>query len=523
MIISTSQLATILSLATTSLAQQVNYTCPNPAVYFTEYHEPFSAGRFNLSYQRPPGHCRTFNLSDVEDTVQAVKTQIADPDLSRLFENAFPNTLDTAIKWHGFAANNSEEELTFVITGDINAMWLRDSSNQLQSYLSLLHADSSSTSLASLYRGVINLQSRYINTSPHCNSFQPPVESGVQPAVNSFAATDVVFPDVTNTTVFECKYELDSLAAFLEVSYNYYNATEDLDFFNRFQWVDTVQTIMNTVLGLTNGTYGPDGRVLDQPYTWNRTANSATESVSNLYRGNPVVGGTGLIRSFFRPSDDSCTYQLFIPANMMFSYYLDLCADIMQGLQNPVAASVAASMKGLSSSIRAAIDNYGLYRMLGSGNSNATIFAYEVDGYGSYNIMDDANIPSLLSAPFFGYDINDPTYQATRQVILSASNSYYMRGPVLNAVGGPHVSFGHAWPMASIVRILTSTDDDEIRGELRQLVSSTDGLGLIHESVNSWNVSDWSRPWFSWANGLFGQMILDLQQRRPELLGESYQ
>ncbi|KAH0841972.1 hypothetical protein AYO21_02985 [Fonsecaea monophora] len=507
-------------LVAACLAQEVNYTCPNPAVYFTENHGPFSAGRFNLSYQRPPQHCRTFNLSEVEDAVSSLKSHISDPDLSRLFENAFPNTLDTAIRWHGFAGNNSQEELTFVITGDINAMWLRDSSNQLQSYSSLLKANSSSDSLASLYRGVINLQSRYINTSPHCNSFQPPPESGVEPAVNGFAATDVVFPPVTNTTVFECKYELDSLAAFLQVSYNYYNATSDLDFFDRFQWVDTVQTIMNTVLNLTLGTYDSEGRVLDQPYTWNRTANSATESVSNLYRGNPVVGGTGLIRSFFRPSDDSCIYQLFIPANMMFSHYLGLCADIMQSLQNPVAATLASSMRNLSATIRAAIQAHGIYHMRG----DHRVYAYEVDGYGSYNTMDDANIPSLLSAPFFGYDAaTDPVYQTTRRLLLSPANSYYMRGPVLNATGGPHVSFGHAWPMASIVRILTSGDDDEIRTELRQLVSSTDGLGLIHESVNSWNTSDWTRPWFSWANGLFGQMVLDLAGRKPYLLTESYQ
>ena len=532
-----------LVLAAWTAAQDFNGTCPDLAVYYTEQHGPASSGRYNLSYQRPPLPCRTFNSSDVEDTVNRVKADIADADLSRLFENAFPNTVDTAIKWHGRATNNSDEELTFVITGDINAMWLRDSSNQLQSYLSLLKPNGDFDSMASLYRGCINLQSRYITTSPFCNSFQPPPESGIKPAVNSFAETDVAFPKVSNTSVFECKYELDSLAAFLLISHNYYNATSDLDFYNRFQWVDTIQTIMNTVSSLQSGTYDTDGRVIEPPYTWNRTADSSTESQSNKFRGNPVQGGTGLIRSFFRPADDSTTYQLFIPANAMFSHYLDLCADIMSQLQNPSAPRLAKQMKSLASQIQSAIQSHGVVTVNGQ-----QIYGFEIDGYGSQNIMDDANIPSLLSLPFFGVPTSDTTYQNTRSLLLSPSNPYYSRGPVISGIGSPHTSFGYAWPMASIVRILTSDNDDEIRDQLKTLVSSTDGLGLIHESVNSWNVSDWSvirnihhspsllqrsasylltphrsRPWFSWANGLFGQMILDLEDRKPYLLKESYQ
>lgn len=365
-------------------------------------------------------------------------------------------------------------------------MWLRDSANQMQSYLPILTPNSS---IASLYRGVINLQSRYVLTSPYCNSFQPPIESGLSPAVNGAASDDSVFPSYDTSFVFECKYELDSLAAFLEISTNYYAGTNDLTFFGQFQWVDAVEAILAVAEAMMTSTYADDGSVNSSPYTFTRETTSSTETLDNSGKGNPVQAATGLIRSAFRPSDDSTIFQLFIPANMMFSRYLNSTSFIMSQLGNQ---ALALRMSNLASSLKAAIAEYGVIDHPKYGE----IYAYEVDGYGSQTIMDDANIPSLLSAPFFGYvDADDAIYQTTRDLILSADNPYFMRGPVINAVGGPHDGPGKAWPMASIVRILTSNNDTEIYNTLKEIIGSTDQLGLIHESINSFNASDWTRQW----------------------------
>lgn len=472
-----------------SYAVTVKAQCPDYANYSKEYHAPFSPGRYNLSYQRPSPECRTFTSQSVEDTVDRLQEIISDPDLYRLFQNSYPNTLDTAVKWKGYV-NGTDEELTFLITGDINAMWLRDSANQMQSYLPVLSASSSPDSLASLYRGVINLQSRYILTSPYCNSFQPPVESGIPPAPNPSANDDRVMPPYSNESVFECKYELDSLAAFLEISTNYYNATQDLEFFGRYRWIDTISAVLSVAEAMMTPTYAANGSVNMSPYTFTRLTNRGTETLANDGAGNPVQNGTGLIRSAFRPSDDATIYQLFIPANMMFSRYLDSASRIVMQLESQ--HDLAYQMQTLATNLRAAITAQGIVNVPNHGS----VYAFEVDGYGSQNIMDDANIPSLLSAPFLGYlDRSDPVYQNTRALILSSDNPYFMRGPAINAVGGPHNGPGYAWPMASIVRILTSDDDAEITGALREIVSSTDGFGLIHESINTFNQSDWTRQW----------------------------
>ncbi|KAM7205402.1 Uncharacterized conserved protein UCP028846 [Naviculisporaceae sp. PSN 640] len=538
----------ILAVAFGSLVLAQNTSCPDYTNYSQQLNPPLSAGNHALPYQRPPPSCRTFNLTSVESALLNLSSQITDPDLSRLFVNTLPNTLDTAIKWHGVAGNDSTQELTFLITGDIDAMWLRDSANQLLSYISFLTPDPSFSSLASLYRGVINLQARYLLTSPYCNSFQPPWESGLPPSNNSAAISDSVRPSYDPKYVFECKYELDSLASFLQISSAYFSKTGDAAFFTRYQWVHALRSVIHTAKSMMTPTYDAKGRVLDSPYTFTRQTTRATETLANDGLGSPVARDTGLIRSAYRPSDDSCSMQLFIPGNMMFVSYLGPVVKILEEITGH--DDLVQEMEELERSIKKGIEKWGVVSApkIVASTTNAsdvnsmavqvgeleteTIYAYEVDGYGSSMIMDDANIPSLLSAPLFGYLPRDnPLYLRTRKHILANSkhgggnsgNPYFMNGPLLSAVGGPHAGPGMAWPMASIVRILTSDDDEEIMGELRQILASTGGLGLIHESVNSWDGTKWTRPWFSWANGLFGQMILDLAERKPHILRESFQ
>jgi meiotically up-regulated gene 157 (Mug157) protein len=517
----------LLLAALTLLPLLASAQCPSYQNYAAERHEPFSGGIWNLSYARPVPDCRTFTSSELEETLERLRQKIKDPDLFRLLENTWPSTLDTTIAWRGYANATveseelsrrnaeEEEELSFIITGDIEAMWLRDSANQLQSYASILKPNPSFDSLASVFRGAINLQARYILESPFCNAFQAPIESNI--TRKSSANSDVITPAFDFESVFSCQWELDSVASFLQLSDDYVKATGDYSFFSKWSWKAAVHKVLETAHSMTIDSYDSEGKWQHTPYTYCAPYGGTPINDCN---GSPHKGNIGLIRSFHRPSDDACTYQYLIPSNMMFSAALNATANIMSHVEGSTSGNLTNWMRAMSSDIRRGIHRHARV----ADHTYGTIYAYEVDGYGSTNIMDDPNIPSLLSAPFLGYlEADDPVYQNTRRKILSRDNPYWSHGPRITGIGSPHTLPGRVWPMASIMRILTSDDDAEIVGELRGLLGSTDGLGLMHESVSSHSNGVYTRPWFSWANGLFGQAILDLEKRKPQILEMSFQ
>lgn len=294
-----SELACLTALIVLSSAQCLPYLA-----YSTQAHKPLSSGRYKLPSMRPIAFCRTFRAPDVESEIARMKGVIKDPDLYALYQNTWPNTLDTTIRWRGFA-NGTDEELSFIITGDITAMWLRDSANQLQSYLSQLKADPSPDSLAGLWRGAINLQARYIIEAPYCNAFQAPEEAGIR--VYNNMGSDSVFPSYDAYKVFSCDYELDSLASFLSLAADYADATGDYEFFSKYQFTKAVRSILKLAEDMQTPTYDTDGSVLASPFSFTAPYGGAP---INSGRGSPVANGTGLVRSFFRPSDDACIFQV---------------------------------------------------------------------------------------------------------------------------------------------------------------------------------------------------------------------
>ncbi|KAL2173887.1 Six-hairpin glycosidase-like protein [Thermothelomyces heterothallicus CBS 202.75] len=504
--------------------------CPNYANYATFPHPPLSEGPLKLPFQRPNPDCRTFRSDAIEQVINDITSRMKDPDLARLFENAFPSTTDTTVKFHTDGKDEKikqklrrrreenawvddgewEGPQSFIITGDILAEWLRDSANQLKPYQALAKKD---PAIFNLILGAINTQSEYVIQSPYCNAFQPPPISGLPVSYNG--QDDAVHPIYEPGFVFECKYELDSLAHFLALGNEFHRHTGSRAFLNS-RWYKAVDTILSVLRAQSESTFDPEtGSYQHNIYTFQRNTNTGTETLSLKGIGNPLNNGTGLVRSAFRPSDDATIFGFFIPANAQMAVELGRTAAILR--DSAADAELAETLEDWSKRITEGIWEHGVV----SHRKYGDVFAYEVDGYGSALLMDDANYPSLLALPLMGFvSADDPVYRNTRRMLLEKTgNPYFLTGKEFRGIGGPHIGLSNAWPMSLLVQAQTSDDDEEIMGCL-QLVLESSKLGLIHESVNVNLAQSYTRSWFAWANGVFAETILNLAKRKPHLIFE---
>lgn len=449
-----------------------------------------------LPFQRPHKKCRTFHSDAIETVIKDVTARMKDPDLARLFENAFPSTTDTTVKFHTNGKDGKEKKnvrkpsefsyddesawegaQSFVITGDILASWLRDSTNQLRPYQALATKD---PAIFDLILGAINTQSEYVITSPYCNAFQPPPISGLPVSANG--QDDNVHPLYEPSFVFECKYELDSLAHYLALTNTFFEHTKSTKFLQNPRWYQALDSLLDVLDQQSQSTFDPEtAQYVRNQYTFQRRTDTGTETLNLMGVGNPLNNGTGLVRSAFRPSDDATIFGFFIPANAMMAVELKRTAAILKSTGSRSDADLALTLTKLSERITKGIWEHGVVHHRKYGD----VFAYEVDGYGSALLMDDANYPSLLALPLIGFvSADDETYKNTRRMLLEKQgNPYYLEGKQFRGIGGPHIGLRNAWPMSLLVQAQTSNDDGEIMGCL-ELVLNASKLGLIHESVD---------------------------------------
>ena len=455
------------------------------APVLTAFSPPYSEGPLELPFQRPSKYCRTFESPLVERVIENMNKNMVDKDLARIFENAFPNTLDTTVRWHvdntpphKYGKRSWDKGAwtgpqSFIVTGDINAEWLRDSTNQLQQYQPLAKKDKE---IFKLILGAINTQAEYVIGSPYCNAFQPPAPSDLSPTFQDQA--DVVHPEYEASFVFECKYELDSLAHFLSLSNQFHKHTGSTAFINA-RWLQALDTVLSVLGEQSQPTFNEKtGAYYKNVYTFQRRTDIGTETLPLGGVGNPLACSTGLVRSAFRPSDDATVFGFLIPSNAMMSVELKRTSDI---LAKAGKKHIAEQLAAWADTIKKGVWEHGVVTHKKYGR----VFAFEVDGYGSSILMDDANLPSLLALPLLGFISADAeVYKNTRRMILERQgNPYYLNGAGFGGIGGPHIGLQHAWPMSALVQAMTSENDEEILGLLER-VKNVSRNGLIHESIH---------------------------------------
>ncbi len=444
---------------------------------------------------------RKFKSHTVEKVIREVRAGAGNKEVGWLFENCYPNTLDTTVD---FSIVDGKPD-TYVITGDIDAMWMRDSSAQVWPYVTLAKEDKE---LQQLIRGVIRRQSRYIQLDPYANAFYKDPNK-----ISEWKS------DLTDMKpgVHERKYEIDSLCYPIRLATGYWDVTGDASIFDA-EWLAAMKVVLET-FRVQQRKDNPG------PYHFQRRTEFATDTLPMHGYGFPTKK-VGLIHSMFRPSDDATVYPFLIPSNLFALSSIRNLRHIFQTL------SIGKDLDGLAFSLETELSTALAEHAVVNHPVYGEVFAYEVDGFGNHTFMDDANVPSLLALPYLqsthyigdlsvlhpekkGYTV----YQNTRRMVLSDSNPFFFKGKAGEGIGGPHVGIDMIWPISIIIRGLTSHDSQEIAACIRLLQHSHAGKGFMHESFHKDDVTKFSRPWFAWANTLFGEFILKTYRQSPALLG----
>jgi len=430
---------------------------------------------------------RNFTSAAVEKLIAEIKDKIGNKQLAAMFEMCFPNTLDTTVDFELIDGRPD----TYVITGDIDAMWLRDSSAQVWPYVPLCKEDEQ---LKQLIAGVINRHTKCILKDPYANAFYK--NERKKSEWNS---------DITQMQrgIHERKWEVDSLCYPIRLAHAYWKETGDITPFDA-KWLEAMALVIKTFKEQQR--FDSKG-----PYSFMRETPYATDTVPLSGYGYPVRPN-GLICSAFRPSDDATIYPYLVPANFFAFQSLAQLATIISSAKltfdtNDLDKLMKDIATGLQNDAKVKHEKYG------------TIYAYEVNGYGSYNLMDDANVPSLLSLSYLVPAMKDDAeYKNTRKFVLSQENPFFFKGKAGEGIGGPHAGMDQIWPLSIIMRGLTSNDDKEIKQCLETLQATTAGTNFMHESFDKDDASKFTRPWFAWANTLFGEFVWKVYREKPHLL-----
>ena len=414
--------------------------------------------------------------SVIASEIQKLEPQLrAYPELWDHFRKCFLNTIETTVQ--------QSDGDTFVITGDIPAMWLRDSTAQVLHYLRF--ADHSE--VADMVEGLLQQQADCILRDPYANSFNREEISG--------SPHNRDLPRVSGW-VWERKYEIDSLCYPLWLAEKFYNKTGRTAFLNE-TFAEALQAILTVFRTEQNHS--------TSPYYFIRTDCPPSDTLTCEGRGEPVAV-TGMTWSGFRPSDDACKYGYLVPSNL-FAVRALKSAEKLASLAG--WEDLAAQSAALGAEIAEGVRKHGLVEHPEFGR----IYAYEVDGLGNANLMDDANVPSLLALPYLEVcEKDDPLYLRTRAFVLSSENPYYYQGSLARGIGSPHTPAGYIWPIALCVQAMTSTDVGEIANILKTLMNTHGGTGFMHESFDPNAPEQFTRDWFAWANSMFGELVFRLYE-----------